>query len=86
MLPRTGFKTALAAETVSFWICINVALLDFFSPNVVFVEIPPPPLDTDVGAAADGAVDPDDAVVIVEAVDGSAVIRSIKVVPEESCK
>jgi hypothetical protein len=31
MLVRTGFKAALAAEMVSFWICISAALFDLFS-------------------------------------------------------
>lgn len=83
ILVLTGFKAALAAEMVSFWICINVARFDFFSvaglPNAEGRE---------VGgvAAGDGAVataddDDDDAGAGV----GSAVIRSISVVPDESC-
>jgi hypothetical protein len=70
---------ALAAEMVSFWICINVALFDFFSvaglPNVE---------DRDVDDDAEGGgaeVDDEDE---AGAGVGSAVIRSISVVPEES--
>lgn len=71
---------ALAAEMVSFWICINADLFDLFSvaglPNVE---------EWDVDGVADGVgaavEDEDDAGTGV----GSAVIRSISVVPEESC-
>jgi hypothetical protein len=72
---------ALAAEMVSFWICINVALFDFFSvaglPNVE---------DRDVDGVADGGgAEVDDEEDEDGAGVGSAVIRSISVVPEESC-
>lgn len=73
---------ALAAEIVSFWICINAALFDLFSvaglPKVDEVV-------ADVDGDADGggaAVDEEDE---AGAGVGSAVIRSISVVPEESC-
>lgn len=39
ILALTGFSAALATDIVSFWICIKVALFDFFSPRVVFVDI-----------------------------------------------
>lgn len=87
-----GFKAALAAEIVSLWICISVALFDFFSPNIVFpddeddeVVVTDPVVGcceaefADADAEEGGSpVDPD-----VDA-DGSAVIRSINVVPDES--
>ncbi|MCI09837.1 hypothetical protein A2U01_0030928 [Trifolium medium] len=72
---------ALAAEMVSFWICINVALFDFFS-----VAGLPKVEDRDVDGVADGGgaeVDDEDE---DGAGVGSAVIRSISVVPEESCR
>ena len=82
----------MAAETVSLWICISAALLDFFSPNVLLDETPPLIVGGDAiagGAAAeDGAAavaDPEDAVAADDEVDGSADIRSINVVPDESC-
>lgn len=37
MLFLTGWKAALAAEMVSLWICISVALFDFLSPVPVVV-------------------------------------------------
>lgn len=86
IFPRTGFKIPLAAETVSFWICIRAALFDFFSPRVVFDETP----DTggvdaeDVWLEAD-VVEATEVDEVEEAVEGSAVIRSINVVPEDSC-
>lgn len=71
---------ALAAEMVSFWICISADLFDLFSvAGLPSVE------DWDVDGVADGVgaavEDEDDAGNGV----GSAVIRSISVVPEESC-
>lgn len=80
ILVLTGFRAALAAEMVSFWICINAALFDFFSvaglPNAE-------------GKDPDGFVAGDAATLDVEDDDGagvgSAVIRSINVFPEESC-
>lgn len=81
----------MAAETVSFWICMSAALLDFFSPKVLLDETPPLIIGGDAidgGAAAEdaaAAADPDDAVAVDDVVDGSADIRSINVVPDESC-
>lgn len=80
ILVRTGCKAALAAEMVSFWICINVALFDFFSVGGL-----PNAEGRDAGGAAavDAAeLDADDD---VGAGVGSAVIRSMSVVPDESC-
>ena len=77
ILVLTGCKAALAAEMVSFWICINAALFDLFSavglPNAE---------GRDAGGvgAVDAAEDDDDAVFGA----GSAVIRSMSVVPDES--
>lgn len=66
--------------------------MDFFSPNVLLDETPPLIVGGDAiagGAAAeDGAAavaDPEDAVAADDVVDGSADIRSINVVPDESC-
>lgn len=86
MLVLTGFRAALAAEIVSFWICISAALLDLFSP-AGFPNALGRTLEEEfedelmVDDAADGAFVEDDP---AEAVDGSAVIRSISVVPDES--
>lgn len=71
---------ALAAEMVSFWICNNAALFDLLS-----VAGLPNDEGRDAGGVADGdgaAVDEDED---AGAGVGSAVIRSISVVPEESC-
>lgn len=76
---------------VSFWICIRAALFDLFS-TAGFPKAegrPGLPLGGG-GEAAKGGADcveaEDDVVEEVEAdtVDGSAVIRSIRVVPDES--
>lgn len=82
-----GFKAALAAEMVSFWICISVALFDFLSPNIVFpdddddvvVVIGCCEADTVADGEAAAVVDPD---VAGGTAPGSAVIRSINVVPD----
>lgn len=86
MLVLTGFKAALAAEIVSFWICISAALLDLFSPvgfpselGRTLEEELEDELIVDEGTD-EAAVEIDPA----EADDGSAVIRSISVVPDES--
>lgn len=87
ILALTGFSAALATEIVSLWICINVALFDFFSPSVVFVDIGWCILEAADAAAGDGVEDEDE-----EEVDcagtgvGSAEIRSISVFPDDSCK
>ena len=81
---------ALAAEMVSFWICISVALLDFLSPNIDFPDtedelvVAGVAYDIDpVGCCDAGGVgasaDPAD----FGAGPGSAVIRSINVVPDD---
>lgn len=88
MLVLTGFKAALAAEIVSFWICISAALLDLFSPagfpsalgRTLEEEFEDELIVDDWTDEAAVEVDP------AEVVDGSAVIRSISVVPDESCK
>lgn len=81
MLVLTGFKAALAAEIVSLWICDKVPLFDFRS---VVSGFPIPLLgggnaagDAEEGEGGGGA---DDGIGV-----GSEVIRSINVVPEESC-
>lgn len=87
MLVRTGLRAALATEMVSFWICISAALLDFFSPSAVLV-------DTycwcvaavDAAAVVDDADEEDTEDAAAGTGAGSAVIRSISVVPEESFK
>lgn len=71
MLTLTGFNAALAAEIVSFCICIRVAFLDFFSPGTTGFP-------SAVGWAA-GDDEEDDG-----GFAGSAVIRSMSVVPDES--
>jgi hypothetical protein len=64
---------------VSFWICIRVALFDFFSPKFVLLEDATiDEADVEVGVAA-AAVD-----CVADAGDGSAVIKSINVFPLES--
>jgi len=77
ILVLTGCKAALAAEMVSFWICISAALFDFFSagglPNAEGRDA------GGVGAEDADAVDDDDGAGV-----GSAVIRSMSVVPDES--
>lgn len=77
ILVLTGCKAALAAEMVSFWIWSNAALFDLFSarglPNAEG-------RDDDAVGAVDVAADDDDVVAVV----GSAVIRSMSVVPDES--
>lgn len=84
------FIAALAAEIVSFWICISVALFVFLSPNIVFPEdifvaVPESAglggdtIDCCEGGGTAGSADPDD----LGTVPGSAVIRSINVVPDE---
>lgn len=95
MFERTGFKAALAAEMVSFWIWSSDVLFDRFSTGAFPSAVAGP-----AAAAADddGAAEVDDDVAAeeeeeaveeaeaeAEAVDGSAVIRSMSVVPEESC-
>ena len=81
ILVLTGFKAALAAEMVSFWICINAARFDFFSAGGLPSAVGTPAAgDADAGDAA--ALDAEDD---VGAGVGSAVIRSISVVPDESC-
>lgn len=91
MFERTGFKAALAAEMVSFWIWSSDALFDRFSTGAFPSAVAGPAA---AAAADDGAAEVDDdvageeeeeAVEEAEAVDGSAVIRSMSVVPEESC-
>jgi hypothetical protein len=92
LIPAVVFMAALAAEMVSFWICISVALFDFLSPSIVFpdpedelaVVVVGVEYDIDpVGCCDAGGVgaseDPDD----FGAGPGSAVIRSINVVPDE---
>ena len=83
MLALTGLRAALAAEIVSLWICINVPFFDFLSTTIgigapifaVVVWGGGAVEEAVVDAADDGTVD-----------DGwSDVIRSISVVPEESC-
>lgn len=80
ILLLTGFKAALAAEIVSFWICINAALFDLFSPAGL-----PSAEGRDTGGVAAGDAAAVDADEVVGAGVGSAVIRSISVVPDESC-
>ena len=89
MFERTGFKAALAAEMVSFWIWSSDVLFDRFSTGAFPSAVAGPA----AAAAEDGAAEVDDdvageeeeeAVEEAEAVDGSAVIRSMSVVPEES--
>jgi hypothetical protein len=75
----TGLS-ALAAEIVSFWICINVPFFDLRSggAEVGFPSRePPPPPEVD---CCDDAPEPE-----AGTGDGSEVMRSISVVPEESC-
>jgi hypothetical protein len=96
LIPAVVFMAALAAEMVSFWICISLALFDFLSPSIVFpdpedelavvvvVVVVGVEYDIDpVGCCDAGGVgaseDPDD----FGAGPGSAVIRSINVVPDE---
>jgi hypothetical protein len=74
----TGLS-ALAAEIVSFWICISVPFFDLRSAGaaVGFPSREPPPPEVD---CCD-----DDAELEAGAADGSEVMRSISVLPEESC-
>ena len=75
MLVRTGLRAALAAEMVSFWICRRDVLFDRFSA----AGLPSAPAGDGDG---DGeAADADAAA----AAEGSAVMRSMSVVPDESC-
>jgi hypothetical protein len=74
----TGLS-AFAAEMVSFWICISVPFFDLRSAGAAAGlpsrELPPPEVD-----CCDDAPEPE-----TGADDGSEVMRSISVVPEESC-
>lgn len=79
MLVLTGFKAALAAEIVSLWICNKVPLFDFRSVVACFTI----PL-LGGGIAAGGAEDEDDGGGGAVGV-GSDDIRSISVMPAESC-
>lgn len=79
----TGLS-ALAAEMVSFWICISVPFFDLRSagaavgfPSREPTPPPPPPPEED---CCEDAPEPE-----AGAADGSEVMRSISVVPEESC-
>lgn len=68
-------RTAFAAEIVSLWICMSVP---FFFRSV----------DAEGGAVVCGGITGGGAVVDcdeIEVDDGSDVIRSISVVPDESC-
>jgi len=79
----TGLS-ALAAEMVSFWICVSVPFFDLrsavdatgFPSREPTPPLPPPPPPED--SCCDDAPAP-------EAADGSEVMRSISVVPDESC-
>lgn len=88
ILVLTGFNAAFAAEIVSFWICINADLFDFFSPAGFPSAVgiaggnPGRAVDAEAEAGAEADDEEDD---VADAVEGSAVIRSISVVPEESC-
>lgn len=86
ILVRTGLRAALAAEMVSFWIWRSDALFDRFST----AGFPSAVAGPKAAAAADEDVDDDveeedDEEAAAETADGSAVIRSMRVVPEESC-
>lgn len=85
ILALTGFSAALATEIVSLWICINVALFDFFSPSVVFVDIGWCILEAADAAAGDGVEDADEELDCGGTGVGSAEIRSISVFPDDSC-
>lgn len=63
-----GLK-ALAAEMVSLWICIKVALFDFFSVVTGLPRVEGAAVEEELATAA----------------EGSEVIRSISVVPADSC-
>ena len=88
ILALTGLSAALATDIVSFWICISVALFDFFSPSVVFVDIGWFTCEPADAAAGDGV---EEAEAEAEEDDdfagtgvGSAEIRSISVLPDAS--
>ena len=83
MLVRTGFKAALAAEMVSFWIWRSDALFERFSPEG-FPRAVGGPAGADDGAEAE-EIEEEDEDEAAGAEEGSAVIRSMRVVPEESC-
>jgi hypothetical protein len=74
----TGLS-ALAAEMVSFWNCISVPFFDLRSAGAAagFPSREPPPPEVD---CCDDAPEPE-----AGTGDGSEVMRSISVVPEESC-
>lgn len=71
----------MAAEMVSFWICVSVTFFDLRSAGAGFPSrepTPPPPPLPEEDCCCDDAPAP-------EAADGSEVMRSISVVPDESC-
>lgn len=79
ILARTGLKAALAAEIVSLWICIRVPFFDLRS-TITGTGGPAAAADSVGGGAVvdDGGGGLDD--------EPSDVIRSMSVVPEDSCK
>ena len=68
---QTGWKAALAAEMMLLWICISADCFDLFSQDSFHSVV----VEDDVEAADARA----------RAKVGSTVIRSIRVVPDESC-
>lgn len=83
MLARTGLKAALAAEMVSLWICIRVPFFDFRSTTAGTDGAPE---SIGGGAVVDDAGEGfDDA---GEGFDDepSDVMRSMSVIPDDSCK
>ena len=71
ILVRTGWRAALAAEMMLLWICISADCFDLFSQDGFHSAV----VEDDAEAADARA----------RAKVGSTVIRSIRVVPDESC-
>ena len=72
ILVRTGWRAALAAEMMLLWICISADCFDLFSQDGFHSAV----VEDDAHEAADARA---------RAKVGSTVIRSIRVVPDESC-